>query len=82
MRVEAYYNLKTKTPSVRALEGNDKGRVISHPTLVAIRDASFVVQEDGRQRVIREKQKNVHAFVRGQLHEGKIPIYLQMNSST
>jgi len=30
---------------------------------------TFVVNESGRQRVIRDKQKNVHAFVDGELEE-------------
>ena len=28
-------------------------------------DPQFVVREGGRQRVLRERKKNVHAFVRG-----------------
>ncbi len=34
---------------------------------IAIKDATFVVREGGRQRVVRDQQKNVHAFVRGTL---------------
>jgi hypothetical protein len=34
---------------------------------VALRDATFVVQPAGRERVRREGRKNVHAFVRGKL---------------
>lgn len=67
MRVEVYYNLHKKTFSVRALEGENKGRVISHQNQVALQDVKFVVRESGRQKVLEEKRKNVHAFVRGNI---------------
>ena len=67
MRVEVYYNLTRSCWSVRALEGAEKGKVFMYADAVAIKDAKFVVREGGRQRVIRDKQKNVHAFVRGTL---------------
>jgi len=68
MRVEVYYNLHKKCLSVRALEGDRKGRVISHPGAVTLRNAKFVVQPAGRRKVLNEKRKNVHAFVRGELN--------------
>jgi hypothetical protein len=68
MRVECYFNLRTHLWSVRALEGPDAGRVIGHAEKVLIRYARFVVQPAGRERVRREGVKNVHAFVRGELH--------------
>jgi len=71
MRVEVFFNLHTKLWSVRALSGADKGRVIGHAHTVLIRDASFVVQQAGRERVLREGRKNVHAFVRGNLEAVK-----------
>jgi hypothetical protein len=42
-----------------------KGRVIAHRQQVLINDATFKVSEAGRQRVIRERRKNVHAGVSG-----------------
>jgi len=67
MRVEVYFNLHRRMYSVRALEGEDKGRVIDHLPECAIRNAKFVVSEAGRQRVLRDGRKNVHAYVRGEL---------------
>ena len=61
MRVDVYYNLHKKTFSVR-----HKGKVIAHRDYVWVKDAQFVVSEAGRQRVLNEKKKNVHAFVRGE----------------
>ncbi len=68
MRVEVYWNLHKRLFSVRALEGKDKGRVIDHVYGITLKDAKFVVQPAGRERVRREGKKNVHAFVRGRLH--------------
>lgn len=67
MRVEVYYNLHSGRWSVRALDGEHRGRVVAHAAQVTISDAEFAVSEAGRQRVIREQRKNVHAFVRGEL---------------
>ncbi|RWM84294.1 hypothetical protein [Mesorhizobium sp.] len=67
MRVEVYWNFNRKCYSVRALEGPSKGRVIGHRERVNIHNAKFVVRKAGRDRVRREKRKNVHAFVRGDL---------------
>ena len=67
MRVEVYYNLHKKCLSVRALEGPDKGRVVLHAPSVVLSNVTFAVSQAGRERVLREKRKNVHAFVRGRL---------------
>lgn len=74
MRVRIYRNLSPqyrdrRVWSVVAPEGPQKGRVIDRVSGAVLRDASFVVSEAGRRRVLREKAKNVHAFVRGELVE-------------
>lgn len=43
------------------------GRVCYHAEQVFMRDVRFVVQPAGHAKVLREKRKNVHAFVRGEL---------------
>lgn len=65
MKVFVYFNLHKRVFSVKALEGKDKGRVIGHRTSLAIYSPVFKVSEAGRQRVVREKRKNVHAGVVG-----------------
>ena len=65
MRVYVYFNLHKKVFSVRALEGENKGRVVAHVNRILIDEPVFVVSEAGRQRVLREQKKNVHAGVRG-----------------
>lgn len=74
MKVEVYFNLHNQLWSVRALSGRDKGRVIGHASKVMIRDARFAVQAAGRAKVLEERRKNVHAFVRGDL-EGAVWSY-------
>jgi hypothetical protein len=60
MKVEIYYNLNKHVLSVR-----QKGIVIKHTPAAEVFNAKFVVQPAGRKRVLREKRKNVHAFIRG-----------------
>lgn len=67
MKVKVYFNLHKKCFSVVALEGEKKGRVIAHETEIKLINAQFKVSEAGRQRVLREQRKNVHACVVGTL---------------
>ena len=64
MKVEVYFNLHKKLFSVRQCS---TGRVILHTKGVHLLNPVFVVREAGRQRVLRERKKNVHAFVRGEV---------------
>lgn len=66
MKVFCYFNLHKHCWSIKALEGINKGRVVAHAKRVNISNAVFKVSEAGRQRVIREGRKNVHAGVSGQ----------------
>jgi hypothetical protein len=63
MRVEVYFNLHKYIWSVRSAR---TGRVLLHTDKVHIKDPEFVVRKAGRERVLREGKKNVHAFVRGE----------------
>lgn len=61
-KVDVYFNLHKKCLSVR----DRKTRlVIKHVDSIALDDVTFRVSESGRQRVLREHRKNVHAFVSG-----------------
>jgi hypothetical protein len=55
----AYRNLHTGLWSVK------QGVVRFHTNCLFLKNADFIVSEKGRQRVLREKQKNVHAYVQG-----------------
>ena len=69
MRVFVYFNLHRKCFSIKALEGANKGRVVAHRNDVLLFDGVFKVSEAGRQRVLRERKKNVHAGVVGHWDE-------------
>lgn len=74
MKVFVYFNLHKKVFSVKALEGPNKGRVIAHRSELNLGQATFKVSEAGRQRVLREKKKNVHAGVVGEWYGTVEPI--------
>lgn len=65
MKVFVYFNLHKKCWSVKALEGPNKGRVIAHEDTINLWMPVFKVSQKGRERVLREKVKNVHAGIVG-----------------
>lgn len=65
MKVFVYYNLHKHVFSIKAMEGDRKGRVVGYSTHITLSDAIPKVSEAGRQRVIRERKKNVHAGIVG-----------------
>jgi hypothetical protein len=68
LRVNVYFNLHKKVWSVRSMDKRyNYGRVIYHASELCVNDATFVVSQAGRERVLAEKRKNVHAYVRGTL---------------
>ena len=72
LRVRLYRNLspkfrKQRAWSIMAMEGPRKRKVIDIVDAAIIRNVTFVVSEAGRQRVLRDQQRNVHAFVDGEL---------------
>jgi hypothetical protein len=69
LKAFVYFNLHRKCFSIKALEGPNKGRVVAHRDAVLLFDGTFKVSEAGRQRVLRERKKNVHAGVVGHWDE-------------
>ena len=67
MKVKVYRNLHKQCYSVVAMEGPKKGRVVHHSEYVLLSNVSFKVRQGGREKVLKEKRKNVHAFVIGNL---------------
>lgn len=61
-RVYAYRNLHNGKYSIVDLESR---LVLGHAHSLTITNAWFFVRESGRQRVLKEKRKNVHAYVIG-----------------
>jgi hypothetical protein len=74
MKVFVYRNLHKNCWSIKALEGNNKGRVIYHAQTVTLSNCTFKVSKAGRERVLRDKRKNVHAGVAGELIRVNIPL--------
>ena len=64
MKVQVYRNLHNGLISIQDLS---TGLVLGHAYAIDLRWADFIVREAGRQQVIKEKRKNVHAFVRGEV---------------
>lgn len=65
MKVRVYRNLTRKCLSVQTM--TKKGwRVTRYVQSIYLKDATFKVSEAGRQRVLKQKRKNVHAIVEGQ----------------
>lgn len=65
IKVFVYWNLHKKCWSVKALRGRFKGKVIGHTQTLQLHACEFKVSEAGRQRVLKEQRKNVHAGVVG-----------------
>jgi len=65
MKVYVYFNLHKRKFSVKAMEGENKGRVVAHVDSIHLLDAVFKVSQAGRARVLREQKKYVHAGVIG-----------------
>lgn len=61
-KVMVYFNLHTQLFSMKDAE---TGLVLGHGTGIMLEFVEFKVQQGGRERVLRDKQKNVHAFVIG-----------------
>ena len=69
MRVFVYYNLHKACWSIKCVDPDYKhnGLVIAHATEVVLSEATGSVSRAGRERVLREQRKNVHAGIVGRL---------------
>lgn len=77
IQVRCYRNLRNGKISLQQ-KVNGNWKVIAHADKVVINQAVFKVYETGRQRVIKEKRKRVHAYVEGIL--APIPRFFQLDS--
>jgi hypothetical protein len=64
--IRVYRNLNTGTLSAQEKVGGS-WKVTDHPNRVKLKNAKFMVNQGGRQRVIKSGQKNVHAYIQGEL---------------
>lgn len=65
--VEVYFNLHKKCLSVK-----QKGKVVAYAESICLQDVEFKVSEAGRQRVLKEQKKNVHATVKGTIAQTNV----------
>lgn len=65
LKVDVYWNFHKKRFSVKSRERDSFGLVIAHCDQIYLRSAEFIVSQSGRKRVVRQRRKNVHAFIRG-----------------
>lgn len=61
-RVRVYRNLHKDCFSVKCMK---TGRVIAYVQEIVLKNVTYPVSKAGRERVLKEKRKNVHAFVQG-----------------
>ncbi|HFK1543388.1 TPA: hypothetical protein ACGXM3_005210 [Bacillus cereus] len=67
-KVNCFWNLHLNVFSLegRTMEnGAKKNLVLAHGNNIILLNVKFTVRESGRQKVLREQKKNVHAFVKG-----------------
>jgi hypothetical protein len=64
MRVQVYWNIRKRVWSIK---DKKKQKVIDHKDSLSLSNCKFIVQQGGRERVLKEKQKNIHAFVEGDI---------------
>lgn len=69
-KVKVYRNLnKPEQFSVVALDGEFKNKVIAYGKSIELNDAYFKVSIKSRERLMREKTRNVHAWCIGRLKD-------------
>lgn len=64
--VYIYRNLHNHLLSIK------QNNVVGHSDLILLKNINFVIHQSGHQKTIKEKSKNVHAFVKGYLYEDEI----------
>jgi hypothetical protein len=67
MQARVYFNLHRKLWSVQLRNERGGWYVAYHARAVRLENVRWKVSEAGRQRVIREQRKNVHAYACGDL---------------
>ncbi len=61
-RVKVYKNLHNGLWSIKDVK---TGLVLGHTSEVTLFDCEYKVSQKGRERVLKEKQKNIHAYIIG-----------------
>lgn len=67
MIYKIYRNLGRADSGIWSIKNPKTGLVVAHADAIIMRNATPKVSKIGRQRVLKEKQKNVHAFICGEI---------------
>jgi len=80
MKKRVYFNLHKRLFSVQE-KVNGQWKVIGHTDDITLYNVTFKVSEAGRQRVLKEKRKNVHGYVEGYSsdYEGSLTTQIRYN---
>jgi len=71
-KVDTYRNLnRTDLFSMKQKSGTDKDKVSGYAECIVMTDFKFTIGEKSRQRVVLNKTRNVHSFVRGELVDAR-----------
>lgn len=65
LKVEVYRNLHIRDRVAYSIRSAKTKRVIDRKSVVYLCDVTFKVSKAGRAKVLKEKRKNVHAFICG-----------------
>jgi len=65
MKVRVYRNLHRNCFSIQSYVPKRGWRVARHAEIIYLSNVEFRVSKTGRERVLKEKKKNVHAWVTG-----------------
>ena len=68
-KIKVYFNLHNGKYSAIAMGGTNKGLVLGHFDEVVLSGVTFIVSEAGRQRVLQQDKKNVHAYAVGTMYK-------------
>jgi hypothetical protein len=75
-----YYNLHKHCYSVQAWDADKSGwRLYKHLDSLACSGVTFKVYEAGRQKVLKEQKKNVHAFILAKEIFTELPMMMVMD---
>jgi hypothetical protein len=85
--VLVYRNLSHGRKSKPLYSVMQNGRVVRRTHAIMLRNVQFLVRESGRQRVLQQGRKNVHAFARGYVagsafgtdRHGRLPVTICYN---
>lgn len=72
--------------SIKALEGEHRGKVIGYAKYMHVTNPEFVVYQAGRRRVLETKKKNVHAGIIGDVdslieYEERLPTNIHLRDT-